>query len=599
MLTIGRRLGLLSSVLCLCAAICGPASAELKIHTLVIGNNRVPRVGTRASEALRVLKYADDDAAAFFDFFAGAADSEQLLTIMDARSQRLYPHLVSVAVPPTKAALDAAVSALAGRIRDLHAAGHTSAVFVFFSGHGFVNQAGSASLALDDAELTRTTLYRDILEKLPADRLHLFVDACHAEAVVRPRDLEATVTAVTASEANAVLLHETLARFPRVGAILASTNQALAHEWDDIKHGIFTHELLSALRGAADVNRDRIIEYSEVFAFLSAANRDVSDERARLSVVARAPEANRRVALVELERLSGTRRVWLSDVSAVEAPVEIEDSAGRRLATLRTEPGYLADLLLPANRELRIRSGGQEASLSVPAGRRIPFASLEFQAVGVRIRGTEGEAVRRGLFASAYGPGYYRGFIDHAEDFIPVPLHAQTALDSPGPVAERERRPISPAPLHWVAAAGLSSSVASGLGPSHGLRFALLSGAATGPLAGIDVLRAVDGRVEEWRAAVRAGWMWSVGSGDVVGRLGATAGAGLVQQTLQASALDSGATARSGVASIGPSLALTTRFTKGMATWAELDAQVLIYRRDGNLVTSLAPAAWLGGYFGP
>ena len=55
--------------------------------------------------------------------------------------------------------------------------------------------------------------------------------------------------------------------------ILATTLGQQAHEWSAIESGVFTHELLSGLLGAADVNADQRIEYTELQAFIAAANR--------------------------------------------------------------------------------------------------------------------------------------------------------------------------------------------------------------------------------------------------------------------------------------------------------------------------------------
>src|SRR4029453_685441 len=130
-------------------------------------------------------------------------------------------------------------------------------------------------------------LYQRLLGELRARYVHLLVDACHAEAVVRPRDAQAEVVKVSQGELVDYLAGTTLARFPHVGAIIASSANTQAHEWDAYRGGVFTHEVLSGLRGAADVNGDRLVEYSELAAFLSAANGAVMDARARLDTVVR------------------------------------------------------------------------------------------------------------------------------------------------------------------------------------------------------------------------------------------------------------------------------------------------------------------------
>ena len=268
------------------------ARADDKIHLLVIGNNQAfaEQQAAAAKPALPLLHFADDDAVAFYELFAGGSDSAHLLTLMDAETQGRYPQLTATARPPTLQDVRSAVAALARRIEASHAQGHRNIVYIFFSGHGAVEEGKGPTLALLDGGISHAFLYDEILGKLPADYVHLFVDACHAEAVVRPRDAAAIAVPISAGEANALLVRSTLARFPHVGAIVAASNDAQAHEWDVLGQGVFTHELLSALRGAADVNHDGRIEYSEIYAFLGAANRGIDDTRARLSVVAHPPE---------------------------------------------------------------------------------------------------------------------------------------------------------------------------------------------------------------------------------------------------------------------------------------------------------------------
>jgi uncharacterized caspase-like protein len=251
------------------------ASAATRLHALVVGNNDVFPGGEdeERSTALVPLAYADDDAAAVSTLLVEVAASLHLLTVMDATTQALYPKLVSVARPPSLAAVEHAVSDIAREIERDRERGDQSIVWLFFSGHGSASYRGEPALALFGGSMSRQYLYQNVLSRLPATYVHLLVDACHAESIVRPRDSNAEVVSVSPEEANALLVGSTLAGFPNVGAILVSSRDAQAHEWDAIGHGVFTHELLSALRGAADVNGDRLIEYSEISAFMSAANR--------------------------------------------------------------------------------------------------------------------------------------------------------------------------------------------------------------------------------------------------------------------------------------------------------------------------------------
>jgi hypothetical protein len=68
----GRLLALVLALLPLVTSTI--ASAETRFHVLVIGNNRAFSGKTSGSESVP-LRYADDDAAAFFEFSGDVAQS--------------------------------------------------------------------------------------------------------------------------------------------------------------------------------------------------------------------------------------------------------------------------------------------------------------------------------------------------------------------------------------------------------------------------------------------------------------------------------------------------------------------------------------------
>ena len=89
--------------------------------------------------------------------------------------------------------------------------------------------------------------------------------------------------------------------------MLAHSADQQTHEWERWQGGIFTHELVSGLRGAADLNGDGAIEYSELGAFISAANSGVSDPHARLEVAVRPPRGDERAPLIAHDRVTEQR----------------------------------------------------------------------------------------------------------------------------------------------------------------------------------------------------------------------------------------------------------------------------------------------------
>ena len=414
-------------------ALC-PGVARAELHVLAIGYNGVP---AESSEAVRTpLSYADDDAAAFFDFAGRFSEDGALLTVFDAATAARYPALAGRARPPTHAELLRAVAALRARVLAEERAGGTPVVAVFYSGHGFLTADGTPALALAEGALTQKVLYDEVFAALPARMVHFFVDACHAEAVVRPRDLVAQAVDVSAADRLAEAARGTLARFPNVGAVIASTADAESHEWDLYGSGIFTHQLLSGLRGAADVNGDQRVEYSEMAAFLSAANREVPDPRARLKTLVVAPRIAPHAALVDLAvaRQVGRLRGQMAALGAIH----LEDERGNRLADLRAEPGFRIGLVLPANELIYLRvESGQEAALRLRPGQVEDVAQLAFGSSSTRPRGAVDLMLRRGLFAAAFGPAYYRGFVDRTE-FLPVSFLVSGPDEAPAP-ATRSR----------------------------------------------------------------------------------------------------------------------------------------------------------------
>ena len=567
-----------------------PCLAAVKIQLLVIGNNRPYATASgqlaAPAPALPTLRFADDDAVAFYQLMIEIADMAHLLTVMDAETESTNQQLVHVARPPTHDQLGTSVRELRRRIDENRVHGHRNVLYIFFSGHGATVDGEGPALALLDSGITHRMLYDEILSQLPADNVHVLVDACHAEAVVRPRDSAAKEVPISAAEAATYLTGATLARFPHVGAILAASEDTNAHEWDLLGHGVFTHELLSALRGAADVNRDGMIEYSEVFAFLTAANRGVTDPRARLHIVARPPEIDRRIALLDLSRLPADRTARIEGVPARAGYVQIEDGAGRRLVGLRSEPGFVVDLVLPTGTTY-LRSGDKEARIESHPGEIVPFDNLNFRQSPARTRGALEDAVRRGLFASEFGPGYYRGFIDQAPGFVSVPLpfvdvvrhQQQISIAAAAPGATRR----------VLVGVGASNSVARSLDEHMAARIGIYPAGAHGPVLAADLSRSAGADAAEWRTSAAAGWLWSLRLGPVRGWLGGTAGGGAIAQTAAGRA-----TRRSGLVTVGPIVGLGVDVVRRFGVWAEAQLPAVAYRRDGRSSLSLAPSGFLG-----
>jgi hypothetical protein len=316
--------------------------------------------------------------------------------------------------------------------------------------------------------LTQDVLYEQLLSKLPASYVHLIVDACHAAAVVGVRggggmfdkELDATQAPVSLAELLA-LVDRTQSRYPTVGALVATTVGQEAHEWSRLESGVFTHEVISGLLGAADVNGDGRIEYSELEAFISAANRGVKDPRAVLHVVARAPKINHGAPLVVLDQLRDA--VMLSGPTSSLGHFFIELGNGQRYLDANLAAESSAVLVLPAQTTAFVRTDRLEAEVPRQARGAVNLQALVFKPREVVARGSIDVAYREALFSLPYGPTYYRGFVDSAHAAgVSFPEPGERA---PASVDARAAHRGNRSAALWLATvAGLSAVVSVGAG---------------------------------------------------------------------------------------------------------------------------------------
>jgi hypothetical protein len=223
---------------------------------------------------------------------------------------------------------------------------------------------------------------------------------------------------------------------------------------------VFTHEVISGLRGAADVNGDGVIEYSELAAFLAAANHGVADSRARLDVVVRPPRLNHRAAIFDARNLPGAARL-VGRPSSLGA-LWIEDAHGNRLADVNAEAAHDVYLDVPADEPLYVHAGNREALVRVAAGHALRFERLALATPHTAARGAIGDELERGLFVSGFGPHYYLGWIDHQERgdaMQPVPF----VVESPVEKVDTQARSVAIALLTGGAVMAAGGIVFAGL----------------------------------------------------------------------------------------------------------------------------------------
>jgi hypothetical protein len=387
------------------------AEPDRRMFALVIGYNGRPPA--TVDDSLPPLRYADDDALAFYQLQRELGAEAVLLTVADPDTRRRYPYVADGARLPTTHEIARAIDRLNASM-DAAARAGAKPVFVFFySGHGTRDGKGGAALSLFDGTLSQAAMQEQVLDRIRAPLIHLFVDACHAEAVVRPRDVEAKTVDVRPEDLLEHLSKTSAARRPHVGLVVASSRSAATHEWDVYQSGVFTHEVISGLRGVADANHDGRVEYGELSAFLSAANREVTDPRARVVSIIQAPASSPREALSRL----GPRATlgWLTGIPSAAGRFFIEDKRGNRILDGHAEPGFSISVAVPPDELLFLRNRDDESELIVNGGGQAKFETLAFAPRPMRARGAMDRSLREGLFLMPFGPAYYSGYVDQLE----------------------------------------------------------------------------------------------------------------------------------------------------------------------------------------
>lgn len=304
------------------------------------------------------------------------------MTHLDHQSRELFPSIQ--ATPPTKEALFAAVDALNRHVDAARRQGRTTLLYIFYSGRGELHQ-GEGRVQLDGSKLTRADLLA-LLRRSRAHSNHVIIDACKSYFVVFRRGPGGRRRRAAGS-----FLPPERAVPANTGFLLSTSAAQDSHEWEAFQAGIFSHEVRSALSGAADVNADGIVSYEEASAFIYTANKSVPNRRFRPRFLSR-PQAGKRAAraaLVDLRHVT-TRRIRFG--AKLAGRHYIEDQMGLRLVDLHLSRNRSATVLVPRSGRLFVRIPRGDMEYVVPEGTLVSVADLRPRRVTIRSRGAEHEA---------------------------------------------------------------------------------------------------------------------------------------------------------------------------------------------------------------
>ncbi|MBI4821522.1 MAG: hypothetical protein HY791_35000 [Deltaproteobacteria bacterium] len=301
-------------------------------YALIVTNNRSLELDRPD------LQYADDDGAAYAELYAQmfGPDRVTLLTTFDRESARLHESWAARARPPTLLELDRAIEVLSATVT---AARGEVDVHLVFAGHGDLDR-GQGFLELEDGRLTARALEERAIGRIRARRIHLILDSCNSYFMINPRRPGGERWRTDAKPQSL------LDRHPNVGVVLSTSAEAVTYEWSEIQSGVFSYEVRSGLRGAADADEDGLVTYSELSAFITRANAPLRNDLYRPKVFAYPPKSGREV-LMSLRGV--TRRL---EIPATDARrLTIRDQRGVRVADVHNEKGTKVVLALPTTNE--------------------------------------------------------------------------------------------------------------------------------------------------------------------------------------------------------------------------------------------------------
>jgi hypothetical protein len=440
------------------------ARAEPRRYVMIIAHNRSLDPGVAP------LRFADDDGARYFELFKLITDRVALFSVLDDETAALFPAAARAAQPPEADAIYGTLRRWNKEMADETHAGRSTELVFIYAGHGDVDASGEGYVNLLRSKLRRRDLYEKVLAPSKASYVHLIIDACKSYFLVKRRGGEPwkddSAPESHDDEVRAFLSREDLSSYPRVGVILATSGDQATHEWSRFRGGILSYELRSALAGPADINGDGRVEYSEMHAFIAAANARLRHAEARLNIFVRPPQSNRHQPLVDLRAVQGSRGRLLRFDAPLSGHYYLDDDRGVRYVDLHKAHGVRFDLAVERDRTYYVhstRGEAQEARLA-PGSKRVAVAELSFSRRALAMRGSIEQSFRKDLYQLAYSRGFYDGFCART-GLAPVEGGPEEFIVStPAPAAP-------PAERHHQLLVGymVSSALLDLGGASHGL----------------------------------------------------------------------------------------------------------------------------------
>ncbi len=293
--------------------------------------------------------------------FAGT-DAQAMTKVLESMGGVAAEDLILVQ-QPSRAAFVGAFDHL-GKLLATASAGVRREVVVYYSGH-----SDEEGLLIGQDRVSYDEL-RARIQGLPADVRLAILDSCASGAFTMHKG----------GTRRAPFLLDTSVNAKGHAFLASSAINEVAQESNRIGASFFTHYLVSGLRGAADVNRDRRVTLQEAFQFAS------QETLAHTEKTRGGPQH----AAYEFD-LAGTSDLVVTDVRATQATlalgtdlsgrIGVRDAAGNLVVELRKTGGNTIELGLEAGSYVVTMEGGatsSEAEVVLALGQRADLARLAF-----------------------------------------------------------------------------------------------------------------------------------------------------------------------------------------------------------------------------
>ncbi len=312
------------------------STPRLRRYALIIGSNTG---GGAGRDTLRYAGHDADTVAQVLEQLGGVAGKD-----------------LSLLSEPTTTVLDRELDALSKRVRSERKRGQRVELVVYYSGH-----SDESGILIGGARYDYVRL-RDRIRAVPADVHIAIVDSCASGSFTRTKG----------GTKKPPFLHDTSNQVEGFAFLSSSSADEDAQESDRIGASFFTYFLVTALRGAADRNRDGMITLTEAYAF------SYEHTLGRTQNTQHGPQH----PAYDMH-LSGTGDVVITDLRSTESVlvlpgglkgrVTILDENGRVAVELTKEAGEPLSLALP-NQSYTVRiennAGAFAATVTLdPSGR--------------------------------------------------------------------------------------------------------------------------------------------------------------------------------------------------------------------------------------